>query len=111
MIGTAHLVQRDVEPLVGRLADQPVPREEGRPEMTVRVDLRAAPDGADPTITFSDGELADPGSVYCYHVGSGGELIILVDEHGESHVHRVYSPVAWHCVEGDVWRKGVLLQG
>lgn len=79
--------------------------------MTVRVDLQSVPDGADPTLTFDDGSLTAPGAVYCYHVGSGGELIILIDEHGESRVQRVYSPAAWRCVEGDVWRKGALLQG
>jgi hypothetical protein len=38
-------------------------------------------------------------------------LIILVEDHGESQVDRVYSPSAWQCARGDVWRKGVLLQG
>jgi hypothetical protein len=80
--------------------------------MSVDVDLNGQPgDGAGPT-TFSDADLpAGSGGNYCFHVGAGGELIILVDEHGESRVDRVYSPSAWRTVRGDVWRKGLLLQG
>ena len=78
--------------------------------MTIHLDLHV-PAGTDETsATFEDRELP-AGAVYCYHVGAGGELIVLVDEHGESRVERVYSPSAWRCVRGDVWRKGVLLQG
>ena len=80
--------------------------------MSVRVDMHPTPDGEDgQTGGFDDGALAESGAQYCYHVGSGGQLIILVDEQGESRVERVYSPSAWRCVEGDVWRKGMLLQG
>lgn len=80
--------------------------------MSVLVDLHPAPGGdSGQAVTYDDGALAVSGAQYCYHVGSGGQLIILVDEHGESRVERVYSPSAWHCVEGDVWRKGMLLQG
>lgn len=80
--------------------------------MTVRVDLHPTPGGkAAQAVAYDDAALPVSGALYCYHVGSGGQLIILVDEHGESHVERVYSPSAWHCVEGDVWRKGMLLQG
>jgi hypothetical protein len=80
--------------------------------MTVRVDLHPTPDGdAGQTLTFDDRDVTMAGAVYCYHVGSGGQLIILIDEHGESRVERVYSPTTWRCVEGDVWRKGILLQG
>ena len=79
--------------------------------MSVRVDMQT-PDGeAGHAVAFEDGTLAASGAVYCYHVGSGGQLIILVDENGEGRVERVYSPAAWRCVEGDVWRKGMLLQG
>lgn len=80
--------------------------------MSVRVDLQPTPDGEPgQDVAFDDGALPVSGAVYCYHVGSGGQLIILVDEHGESRVERVYSPSAWRCVQGDVWRKGMLLQG
>ncbi len=84
--------------------------------MTVHVDLQTGSGGADPAdgcpaVTFDDAQLGDRGGVYCFHVGAGGELFILVDENGESRVHRVYGPTAWHSVEGDVWRKGLLLQG
>jgi hypothetical protein len=72
--------------------------------MSVEVDLNGSPG-----TTFSDSDL--PSGQYCFHVGAGGELIILVEEHGESRVDRVYSPSAWQCARGDVWRKGVLLQG
>jgi hypothetical protein len=58
-------------------------------------------------MTFADGEL--PAGRYCFHVGAGGGLVILVEERGESRVDRVYSPAAWRCVSGDVWRKGLLL--
>jgi hypothetical protein len=72
--------------------------------MSVEIDLN----GSGGT-TFSDADL--PTGSYCFHVGAGGELIILVEDRGESHVDRVYSPSAWQCARGDVWRKGVLLQG
>jgi hypothetical protein len=81
--------------------------------MSVDVDLmgQPAPDGCGRT-TFSDADLpAGTGSTYCYHVGAGGELIILIDERGEGRVDRVYSPSAWRSVRGNVWRKGLLLQG
>ena len=79
--------------------------------MTVELDLNGQP-GNVRTTTFADTDLpTGSGGRYCFHVGSGGELIILVDEHGESRVDRVYSPTAWHSVRGDVWRKGALLQG
>jgi hypothetical protein len=80
--------------------------------MSIHVELQ--PDGADGpvrSIDFDDRELTEPDAVYCYHVGGGGQLAILVDVRGESRVERVYGPVAWRCVEGDVWRKGLLLQG
>ena len=78
--------------------------------MSVEVDLNGA--GADDRTTFPDADLpAASGGRYCFHVGSGGELIILVDERGESRVELVYSPTAWRSVRGDVWRKGLLLQG
>ena len=79
--------------------------------MTVRVDLHQMDGDAGRPVAFDDGALTESGAQYCYHVGSGGQLIILIDEHGESRVERVYSPSAWRCVEGDVWRKGMLLQG
>jgi hypothetical protein len=72
--------------------------------MSVDVDLN----GSGGT-TFSDADL--PAGSYRFHVGAGGELIILVEERGESRIDRVYSPSAWQCARGDVWRKGVLLQG
>jgi hypothetical protein len=79
--------------------------------MSVRVDLHPTPGGeAVQNVAFDDGGLHS-GAAFCYHVGSGGQLIILVDDHGEGRVERVYSPSAWRCVEGDVWRKGMLLQG
>ena len=80
-------------------------------DMSVVVDLHdlQRPDGS-PSATFSDKDLP-AGCVgrYCYHVGSGGELVILIDERGESRVDRVYSPSAWITARGDVWRKGKLL--
>ena len=72
--------------------------------MTVEIDRNGSG-----TTTFSDADL--PAGRYCYHVGAGGELILLVEEHGESRVDRVYGPTAWQCARGEVWRKGVLLQG
>jgi len=74
--------------------------------MSVDVDLNGARDTAGAT-TFADSAL--PAGRYCFHVGAGGELIILVEDRGESQVDRVYSPMAWHSVSGDVWRKGALL--
>ena len=80
--------------------------------MSVEIDLhgRAGSD-SDPKAAYDDAELPNPGARYCYHVGAGGQLILLVEERGDSRVERVYSPSAWHCVRGDVWRKGTLLQG
>ena len=81
--------------------------------MSVAVYLRGqtGPDG-EPGATFEDADLPRGGTGrYCYHVGSGGALIILVEQRGESEVNRVYSPSAWQSVRGDVWRKGILLQG
>ena len=72
--------------------------------MSVEIDLNGSG-----TTEFSDADL--PAGRYCFHVGSGGELILLVEEHGESRVDRVYSSTAWQCARGDVWRKGALLQG
>jgi hypothetical protein len=72
--------------------------------MTVEIDRNGSG-----TTTFSDADL--PAGRYCYHVGAGGELILLVEEQGESRVDRVYGPTACQCARGDVWRKGVLLQG
>jgi hypothetical protein len=72
--------------------------------MTVEIDRNGSG-----TTTFSDADL--PAGRYCYHVGPGGELILQVEEQGESRVDRVYGPTAWQCARGDVWRKGVLLQG
>lgn len=80
--------------------------------MAVSVDLvGGTSESGEPSARFLDEDLPAAGAVFCYHVGSGGELIILVDERGESRVERVYGPTAWHCVAGDVWRKGLLLQG
>lgn len=80
--------------------------------MSVHVELQsAAGDRSDRADAFEDRDLADADAAYCYHVGSGGQLIILVDVRGEGRIHRVYGPSAWRCVEGDVWRKGMLLQG
>jgi len=79
--------------------------------MSVKVDLHDLQrmDG-EPSAAFNDTDLPS-GSTgkYCYHVGSGGQLIILIDERGESRVDRVFSPTAWVSVRGDVWRKGKLL--
>ncbi|NYJ07472.1 hypothetical protein [Petropleomorpha daqingensis] len=72
--------------------------------MSVEIDL----DG-EGTTTFPDADL--PAGRYCYHVGAGGALIVLVEENGESRVDRVYGPTAWQSARGDVWRKGVLLRG
>jgi hypothetical protein len=74
--------------------------------MSVEVDLGGDPDALR-SVTFADAEL--PIGRYCFSVGAGGTLIILVDERGESRIDRVYSPAAWHGVRGDVWRKGMLL--
>jgi hypothetical protein len=72
--------------------------------MTVEIDRNGSG-----TTTFSDADL--PAGRYCNHGGAGGELILRVEEPGESRDDRVYSPTAWQCARGDVWRKGVLLQG
>jgi hypothetical protein len=80
--------------------------------MSVHVELQPLTvDGAGPSIAFEDRDLPDRSGVYCYHVGGGGQLVILVDVRGESRVERCYGPAAWRCVEGEVWRKGMLLQG
>ena len=78
--------------------------------MSVQVVLHGeAEDG--PGLRFDDGELpAGSGAAYGFHVGTGGELIVLVDERGESRVERVFGPTTWHSVTGDVWRKGMLLR-
>ncbi len=57
---------------------------------------------------FDDADL--PSGTYGYHVGSGGQLIVLIDENGESRVQQVFGPTTWHSVTGDVWRKGMLLR-
>ena len=59
-------------------------------------------------VPFEDAEL--PAGTYGYHVGSGGELIVLIDEHGESRIVRGFGPTTWHSVTGDGWRKGMLLR-
>ncbi len=79
--------------------------------MSVLVEFNAGVLGAEPTVEFLDRELAaDGGGTYCYHVGAGGELILLIEKRGDSRVDRVYSPTAWRCARGDVWRKGMLLR-
>jgi hypothetical protein len=79
--------------------------------MSVHVEFNAGVVDGDPSAEFLDSTLPAGSGVYCYQVGAGGELILLVDEHGESRIDRVYGPTAWKCVRGDVWRKGSLLQG
>jgi hypothetical protein len=81
--------------------------------MSIEIDLHGRPGSdSDPKVAYDDADLPNaPTARYCYHVGSGGQLIVLVEERGDSRVERVYSPAAWHCVRGDVWRKGSLLQG
>jgi hypothetical protein len=77
--------------------------------MSVQVELHERL-GADTVEVFDDADLvAGNGGTYCYHVGAGGSLVILVDERGESRVDRVFSPTAWRSARGDVWRKGMLL--
>jgi hypothetical protein len=73
--------------------------------MSVHVLLHGDADGSG--IRFDDADL--PAGTYGYHVGSGGELIVLIDENGESRVQQVFGPTTWHSVTGDVWRKGMLL--
>ena len=76
--------------------------------MTVRVVLHGGPEGG---LRFDEADLpAGSGGTYGYHVGSGGELIVLVDERGESRIQQVFGPTTWHSVTGDVWRKGMLLR-
>jgi hypothetical protein len=78
--------------------------------MSVHVVLHGEP-GEGPGVRFEDADLpSERGGTYGYHVGSGGELIVLVDEHGESRVERVFGPTTWHSVTGVVWRKGMLLR-
>lgn len=74
--------------------------------MSVHVVLHGDPE--DGRTRFDDADL--PAGTYGYHVGSGGELIVLIDEHGESRVQQVFGPTTWHSVTGDVWRKGMLLR-
>ena len=74
--------------------------------MSVLVLLHGDPDGGG--TRFDDADL--PAGTYGYHVGSGGELIVLIDENGESRVQQVFGPTTWHSVTGDVWRKGMLLR-
>ena len=74
--------------------------------MSVLVLLHGDADGGG--IRFDDTDL--PAGTYGYHVGSGGELIVLIDENGESRVQQVFGPTTWHSVTGDVWRKGMLLR-
>jgi hypothetical protein len=74
--------------------------------MSVDVEMNGKADAGN--TTFADTEL--PAGRYCFHVGAGGQLVILVEERGESQVDCVYSPAAWRSVRGDVWRKGALLQ-
>ena len=77
--------------------------------MSVHVLLHGDHGGAG--VRFEDADLpAERGGAYGYHVGTGGELIVLVDERGESRVERVFGPTTWHSVTGDVWRKGMLLR-
>jgi hypothetical protein len=77
--------------------------------MSVHVLLHG--DHGGPGDRFEDADLpAERGGAYGYHVGSGGELIVLVDERGESRIERVYGPATWHSVTGEVWRKGMLLR-
>jgi hypothetical protein len=78
--------------------------------MSVEVDLHQRLE-ADTAEVFDDANLpTGSGGIYCFHVGAGGSLVILVDERGESRVERVYSPTAWRSARGDVWRKGALLR-
>jgi hypothetical protein len=76
--------------------------------MSVHVDMHQRLE-ADTVEVFDDADLPADSGIYCYHVGSGGSLVILVDAHGESRVERVFSPSAWRSAHGDVWRKGLLL--
>ena len=76
--------------------------------MSVQVLLHGGPEGGLP---FDEADLpAGSGGTYGYHVGAGGELIVLVEERGESRIERVFGPTTWHSVTGDVWRKGMLLR-
>ncbi len=85
----------------------PVTAHYGR-AMSVQVVLHGGPEGG---LRFDEADLpAGSGGTYGYHVGSGGELIVLVDERGESRVQQVFGPTTWHSVTGDVWRKGMLLR-
>jgi hypothetical protein len=76
--------------------------------MSVHVEMHGGTLSTDEPVDFLDADL--PTGTYCFHVGAGGELIIVVDESGESQVDCVYSATAWRTVRGDVWRKGQLLQ-
>ncbi len=78
--------------------------------MSVQVTLHGQPEGG-PGVRFEDADLpVGSGGAYGFHVGAGGELIVLIDERGESRVERVYGPTTWHSVSGAVWRKGMLLR-
>jgi hypothetical protein len=82
--------------------------------MSVHVQFNGGEVGPDADLTaeFLDSHLsAEGGGTYCYHVGAGGELILLIEVKGDSRVDRVYSATAWRCARGDVWRKGLLLNG
>ena len=74
--------------------------------MSVQVVLHGGPTVSGPT--FDDADL--PSGAYGYHVGAGGELIVLIEENGESRVQQVFGPTTWHSDTGDVWRKGMLLR-
>ena len=79
-----------------------------RRAMSVQVLLHGGPEGG---LRFDEADLpAGSGGTYGYHVGAGGELIVLVEERGESRIERVFGPTTWHSVTGDVWRKGMLLR-
>lgn len=79
--------------------------------MSVHVVLHGGPEGG---LRFDESGLpagtGGTGGTYGYHVGSGGELIVLVEERGESRIQQVFGPTTWHSVTGDVWRKGMLLR-
>ena len=78
--------------------------------MSVHVVLHGEPEGG-PGLGFEDADLPpERGGTYGYHVGSGGELVVLADERGESRIERVFGPTTWHSVTGNVWRKGMMLR-
>ena len=75
--------------------------------MSVRVVLHGGSEGG---LRFDDADLPVGSGAYAYHVGAGGQLVVLVEERGESSVVQVFGPTTWHSVTGDVWRKGMLLR-